>query len=130
TYFATKLYDNFLDNPVLLAAPVLAVLALLGIKVFASRGLYLKAFYSSCATIVTITLTGVIGLFPNLIPSSMDPRYSLTIFNSSSSIYTLKIMTAVALVFVPVVIAYQLWVYRTFRQKLNSEEVLSDNSAY
>jgi cytochrome d ubiquinol oxidase subunit II len=47
----------------------------------------------------------------------MDPNHSLTIFNSSSSIYTLKIMTAVALLFVPIVIAYQIWAYRVFRQK-------------
>jgi cytochrome d ubiquinol oxidase subunit II len=77
-----------------------------------------------------ITLTGVIGLYPNLIPSSLDPAYSLNIFNASSSVYTLKIMTVVALLFMPVVIAYQIWVYRVFRGKLVIEEVLKDREAY
>ncbi|MDA8078093.1 MAG: cytochrome d ubiquinol oxidase subunit II [Nitrospiraceae bacterium] len=123
TYFATALYTNYLNNPVLFAVPVLAVLSLLGIKVFAAMGQHLKAFYASCATILLVTFTGVIGLFPNLIPSNLDRNYSLTIFNSSSSIYTLRIMTVVALVFVPVVIAYQIWTYRVFRQKTTADDV-------
>lgn len=130
TYFATNLYANYIDNPVWFAAPLLAVLALLGIKIFSARGQYLKAFYSSCVTILMVTFTGVIGLYPNLIPSNMDSRYSLTIFNSSSSPYTLKIMTVVALIFVPIVIAYQVWIYRIFRHKISAEEVLADEESY
>ena len=64
---------------------------------------------------MTVTLTGIVGLYPNLVPSSLDPAFSLTAFNSSSSIYTLRIMTVVAVIFVPIVIAYQAWVYRVFR---------------
>lgn len=130
TAFATDLYTNYVENPVWFAVPAAAVLALLGIKIFAVKGAYLKAFYSSCLTILTVTFTGVIGLYPNLIPSNIDKNYSLTIFNSSSSPYTLKIMTIVALIFVPVVIAYQIWVYRIFRQKLTVDEVLNDKESY
>jgi cytochrome d ubiquinol oxidase subunit II len=111
TYFETNLYANYLSHYALLIAPLVAVAALLGIKLFASKGQYLKAFFSSCLTIVAVTFTGVIGLYPNLIPSRIDSNYSLTIFNSSSSVYTLKIMTVVALIFVPVVIVYQIWAY-------------------
>ena len=123
TKFATNLYSNFVGTPVLFVMPILAVLALLGIKIFAAKGALLTAFASSCVTILSVTFTGVIGLFPNLIPSSIDPRYSLTIFNSSSSPYTLKIMTGVALVFVPIVIAYQAWNYRVFRKKIDPNEM-------
>ncbi len=130
TWFATHLYGNYLRNFVWLPVPLLAVLSLLGIKFFAGKGRYLTAFYSSCVTILMVTFTGVIGLYPNLIPSSIDPGYSLTIFNSSSSIYTLKIMTAVALLFVPIVIAYQIWIYRIFRHSISREEILSDREAY
>jgi len=130
TAFATNLYKNYLDNPVWFAIPAAAVLALLGIKIFAVKGAYLKAFYSSCLTILTVTFTGIIGLYPNLIPSSIDKNYSLTIFNSSSSPYTLKIMTVVAVLFVPVVIAYQIWVYRVFRNKITVSEVLEDKESY
>lgn len=121
TAFATNLYANYLNMPVWFLFPVLAVLSLLSIKLLGSQGKSLAAFYSSCLTILMVTFTGVIGLFPNLIPSSLDPAYSLTIYNSSSSIYTLKIMTVVALVFVPIVIAYQIWHYRVFRDKLSPD---------
>ena len=121
TAFATNLYANYLSMPVWFLFPALAVLSLLGIKILGSKGKGLAAFYSSCLTILMVTFTGVIGLFPNLIPSSLDPAYSLTIYNSSSSIYTLKIMTVVALVFVPTVIAYQIWHYRVFRSKLSTD---------
>jgi cytochrome d ubiquinol oxidase subunit II len=130
TNFATKLYGNYLRNPVLLVVPLLAVAALIGIKVFAMKGQTLAAFASSCVTILMVVFTGVIGLFPNLIPSSIDPAYSLTIYNSSSSAYTLKIMTAVAFVVVPIVILYKIWVYRVFRGPLVVEEVLRDKQAY
>ncbi|MGE5174562.1 MAG: cytochrome d ubiquinol oxidase subunit II [Betaproteobacteria bacterium] len=126
----TRLYDNYLNTPLLLAAPVLAVAALFSIKVFLEKGSPLKAFASSCVTIVAVVSTGVIGLFPNLIPSSIDPVHSLTIFNSSSSIYTLKIMTVVALLFVPIVIAYKVWVYRIFRSRITDADVLGNEEAY
>ena len=130
TYFATNLYANYLNNPILLIVPLVAVLSLLLVRVFAAKEAHLKAFYASCVTIVTVTFTGVIGLYPNLIPSSISPAHSLTIFNSSSSVYTLKIMTVVALIFVPVVIAYQIWTYRVFRHKTVSQDVAGHNEAY
>ena len=130
TAFATNLYANYLENPGWFVVPVTAVLALMGIKLFALKGSYLGSFYSSCLTVLTVTFTGVIGLYPNLIPSSLDRNYSLTIFNSSSSPYTLKIMTVVALIFVPIVIGYQIWVYRIFRQKLTVDEVLKEGESY
>ncbi len=130
TAFATKLYDNYLSNPLLLVAPLLAVFALIGIRVFLALGKRLFAFASSCVTIVMVVFTGVIGLFPNLIPSSIDPAYSLTIFNSSSSVYTLKIMTVVAFIFVPIVIGYKIWVYRLFRSVVTVDQVIKDEQAY
>ena len=130
TAFSTKLYDNYLSFPLLLIVPVLAVAALLGIKVFLAKGSPLMAFASSCVTIVMVVFTGVIGLFPNLIPSSIDTVHSLTIFNSSSSMYTLKIMTVVALVFVPIVIAYKIWVYRLFRSTVTARAVAESEQMY
>lgn len=115
TGFATALYANYLDSPVLFSVPLIAVLSLAGIKFFSSRGRYPAAFFSSSFAILSVTATGLAGLYPNLIPSSIDPGYSLTIFNSSSSVYTLRIMTVVALVFMPTVIAYQVWMHRIFR---------------
>jgi cytochrome d ubiquinol oxidase subunit II len=130
TKFATDLYNNFVIAPFMFALPALAVLGLLGIKVFSAKGRQLAAFFSSCLTIVMVVATGLFGLFPRLLPSSMDSAYTLTAFNASSSEYTLKIMTVVALIFVPIVIAYQIWVYRVFSGKLTVEEVAGDTQAY
>ncbi len=130
TAFATKLYDNYMSTPILLIVPLVAVAALIGIRIFLARGKPLLAFTSSCVTIVAVVFTGVIGLFPNLIPSSIDPAHSLTIYNSSSSAYTLMIMTVVALVFVPIVIGYKIWVYRIFRFRVTADTVMKNEQAY
>lgn len=130
TYPATKLYDNYLRAPVLIAIPLVAVVSLILIKVFAAKGENGKAFIFSCLTIVFVVFTGVTGLFPNLLPSNIDPASNLTIFNSSSSAITLKLMTVVALIVVPIVIAYKIWVYRIFRAPVTAEDVLGDKQAY
>ena len=130
TEFATNLYANYIAKPLLLVVPLIAVLSLTGIKIFSVKEKYTAAFIASCSTIVMITFTGVIGLYPNLIPSSIDPNYSLTIFNSSSSMYTLTIMTVVALIFVPIIIAYQIWTYRVFKHKVTADDVLEGKELY
>lgn len=130
TYPVTKLYDNYLKTPVLLIIPVIAVLSLLLIKVFTVKVQLHRAFIFSCLTITFVCFTGIAGLFPNLIPSSLDPASHLTIYNSSSSPYTLKLMAIVAFIFVPIVIAYKIWVYRIFRARVTSEDVLGDSEAY
>jgi cytochrome d ubiquinol oxidase subunit II len=122
SYFATNLAANYLRYPVWLIVPVLAVLCLGAVKLWARRGKIGRAFSASSAAIVFITFTGIVGLFPNLIPSRLDPASSLTLANSSSTPYTLKIMTVVALVFVPIVIAYQIWIHRVFRHKTPVED--------
>jgi cytochrome d ubiquinol oxidase subunit II len=109
---------------------VLAVAALLSVRFFLAKGAPLAAFAASCVTILGVVFTGVIGLFPNLIPSSLDPLFSLSIYNSSSSAYTLRIMTLVAFIFVPIVIAYKIWVYRIFRGRVTAEGVALDHEAY
>ncbi len=130
TYPATKLYDNFLKAPVFLLIPVIAVVSLLLVKVCIAKSSFHKAFLFSCLTIVFVVFTGVTGLFPNLIPSSIDPASNLTIFNSSSSLLTLKIMTVVAGIFVPIVICYKIWVYRLFRGRVSDGDVLENPDAY
>ena len=130
TYFATKLFDNYVARPYLLAIPLAAVAGLCCIKLFAAKKQMFRAFISSCAAILFVVATGVAGLFPNLIPSSIDANYSLTIFNSSSSQGTLAIMTVVALVFVPIVIGYKIWVYRVFREKVSPDTAVRDPLGY
>ena len=130
TGFSTKLYDNFLSHPGWLLVPVGAVAALLLVKILHARGRIPGAFFSSCALIVLVVATGLVGLFPNLIPSNLDPGASLTIFNSSSGPYTLRLMTIVAAIFVPIVIVYQVIVYRFFREKTTPGSLADHTEGY
>jgi cytochrome bd ubiquinol oxidase subunit II len=129
TWFATSLYQNYLSYPVLLLIPLITVVALLTVRVFIAKSAWWKAWFASSLTIVGTTLFGVVGLYPNLLPSSLNPAYSLTIFNSSSSPLTLKIMLGVTLFFVPIVLIYQIWGYHLFKDKV-TEEDLGTEQAY
>jgi len=126
----TKLLDNYFSMPALAVIPLVAVGSLLAVKLFMAKKAWHRAFAASCATVLFVAFTGVAGLYPNLIPSSLDPAWSLTIFNSSSSQYTLTIMAVVAFVFVPIVIAYKIWVYRVFRARVTEDDVLKRSEAY
>ncbi|OGR25476.1 MAG: cytochrome d ubiquinol oxidase subunit II [Desulfobacca sp. RBG_16_60_12] len=126
TRFQTPLFNNYGERPVLLLIPTLAVASLIYTYVLIRKTAWWKAWFSSCLTIVSVTLFGVVGLYPNLFPSRLDPAASLTAFNSASSPLTLKIMLGVALTFVPLVIAYQTWVHFLFKGKVKEEDVTYD----
>jgi cytochrome d ubiquinol oxidase subunit II len=128
TWFATPLYRNYLNNPLLFAVPLITVAALLLTRLFIASGAWWRAWFASGLTILTATLFGVIGMYPNTFPSSLNPAYSLTVSNSSSSPMTLGIMLVVALIFVPTVIAYQWWAYHLFRDKVAYETLKSEES--
>lgn len=81
------------------------------------------AFALTGLTIVLGTAVIFTGLFPKVMPSTVDPAYSLTIYNASSSQLTLKVMTFLALIFVPVILAYQAWSYYVFRQRVTREAI-------
>jgi len=122
--FSTRLYDNFLAYPFLFAVILLAVAALFAIRIFMAKKAYFKAWFASAATIVACTFYGVIGLFPNMFPSNIDTAYSLTAHNASSSPLTLKIMLLVVILFVPIVLAYQIWTYHFFKGKVTEEDMV------
>ncbi len=128
TYIFTPLYDNYLANPVLFLVPVISVAGIFGIRYFIQKRTFFLAWVSSAVTIVFCTFFGVIGLFPNLFPSSIDPEYSLSAFNASSSPLTLKIMLIVVLLFVPVVLAYQVWAYKLFSVKVTDEDMAHEET--
>jgi len=130
TAFATKLYDNYLAQPLLFVVPLLAVAALVLVKALHLRSRSLGSFLASGATILLVVATALVGLFPNLIPSNLDPQASLTAYNSSSGPYTLRVMTIVAAIFVPIVIVYQFLVYRFFRAKLTKSSVAGEGGQY
>jgi cytochrome d ubiquinol oxidase subunit II len=76
------------------------------------------AFGLTGLTIVLVTAAAFHALYPNVMISTLNPAWSLTVYNASSSPYTLRIMSGVALVMVPVVLAYQGWTYWVFRKRI------------
>lgn len=120
---ATQLWDNYFENPLLLAIPLLAVAGLLLTRLFLGQAGCWKAWFASGLTILACTLFGVIGLYPTMLPSTLDPAYSITVQGAASTPLTLKIMLVVALIFVPIVIACQTWVYVLFKGKVTQEDL-------
>jgi cytochrome d ubiquinol oxidase subunit II len=129
SFFATRLYDNYLAHPALFVVIIATVAALLGTKLFLKKQAMFKAWFASALTIIGATFFGVLGLYPNMLPSNLDPNFSLTAHNASASPLTLKIMLIVALIFVPIVLVYQTWVYKIFSGKV-TDEVLSYDESY
>jgi cytochrome d ubiquinol oxidase subunit II len=79
------------------------------------------AFALVAVNIVFTLITFFTILYPRLMISSTSPLYSLTIYNASSSPYTLQVMTIVALIFVPIVLVYQGWTYYVFRKRVSTD---------
>jgi len=103
--------------------PILAV-ALLAASIWLVRSkIFAWAFALTGLTIAAIVAAIFIGMYPNVMTSTIDPAYSLTVFNASSSTMTLQIMSVVALIFVPIVLGYQTWSYWVFRKRIGREEV-------
>jgi cytochrome d ubiquinol oxidase subunit II len=116
-----RLMLNFLYQPILLLAPLGAAAAIASIGALLRRGEATKAFVASALAIVGLMATAGAGLFPNLVPALDDSSLSLTLYNSSSSFNTLKTMLIIAGIFMPLVIGYTIWIYRTFKGKVSLE---------
>jgi len=82
------------------------------------------AFAASALTIVLAVVVLFVVLFPDVMPSSTNPAFSLTTTNASSTSYTLGIMTVVAVIFTPLVLLYQGWTYWVFRHRITAETKL------
>lgn len=114
-YFATDILANGW------IPALLAVVALITTGVFVKQDKSGLAFIAGSLTIVLATVMVFAGLFPRIMISTLNPEWSLTIYNASSSPYTLKVMTIVALIFVPIVLAYQIWTYTIFKKRISGD---------
>ncbi|MFB7075470.1 cytochrome d ubiquinol oxidase subunit II, partial [Streptomyces sp. NPDC056290] len=81
------------------------------------------SFALSGVTIVAAVAMLFLTLFPNVMPSTLDADWSLTVTNASSSPYTLKIMTWLAVIATPVVLLYQGWTYWVFRKRIGTQHI-------
>ncbi|HEM6860356.1 TPA: cytochrome d ubiquinol oxidase subunit II [Providencia stuartii] len=102
---------NFNNYPVLWALPALGVVLPLLTMLFSKADKNALAFVSSSLTIACIILTCGVAMFPFIMPSNIMPNASLTMWDATSSLFTLQVMTVVAIIFVPIVLAYTAWCY-------------------
>lgn len=104
-------------------AAAIAALALIASVIANLRDREGWAFGFGAATVVFAVLTLWFALFPNVMVSSTDPNFSLTIENASSTDYTLTIMTWAAVIFLPLVLLYQGWTYWVFRKRVTRSHI-------
>ncbi len=113
----TELHRNYLKYPIIFMLPAILLASFFCIRLFIAKGSPWISFACTMLLIITLFMTAFAGLYPNFLLSLIDPNENLTVSRSSSGSNTLVIMTGVALVMVPVVIACQAFVYRVFRFK-------------
>jgi cytochrome bd ubiquinol oxidase subunit II len=112
-----EITDRYVDDIWPVVFPAGALAALVAAWVYVRRGEDFRAFIASSVMIALLLISGGIGLYPNLIVSTLDPAYSLTIFNAASADNTLVICLIFALIGMPFVLAYTTGVYYIFRGK-------------
>jgi cytochrome d ubiquinol oxidase subunit II len=115
--------DNFHARPLLWAVPGIGFIG----SGLAAAGLWIRrdltAFAGSSLATFGIIATVGLSMFPFILPSSIDPRASLTVWNASSSHATLFVMLIVTTVMLPVILLYTAWVYRMLFGRVTAEEV-------
>ncbi|PZE80015.1 cytochrome d ubiquinol oxidase subunit II [Curtobacterium sp. MCBD17_032] len=110
-------------TPASLVLSVVAAVALVVAVLCAARGREGRAFTLMAVTIAAVVLAMFTAVFPDVMPASNDPANSLTVANASSGDYTLTVMSWVAVVFLPLVLAYQAWTYWVFRKRVSRATV-------
>jgi len=121
--YVPHLSQRIKENPWLFFIPVAMVLAVANIARRITQQRYRQAFLSSAVVISLLLILIAVELYPNLVLSSVDEKYNLTVQNAASSTKSLKIMLIVAAIGVPLVGIYTAFVYKTFRGKVKLDEM-------
>ncbi len=119
TYFYTDILSKLGVNPGFV--PIAGATAFLLSFYFIRRKKMGWAFVLVAISIAFAILSEFMILFPRVMVSRLNPEWSLTIYNAASSPYTLRVMTIIAIIFVPIVLAYQGWSYWVFRKRISGE---------
>lgn len=117
-FYANFLFENITKNILFWIFFLLLLLSIFYIPIGLKSQKYYLTFISSSLVITSVIALSAISLFPNLVPSSISPDFNLTAYNSSSSQYTLKVMLIIASIGMPIVIAYTIFMYKTFKGKV------------
>lgn len=119
TFFsASYLFDGVMKNSLFWILIVFVFGGMLYIPVGVKSQKFGRAFFASSLTIAAMIGLAALSLFPRIVPSSLDLNYSLTIYNASSSQNTLTTMLIIALLGMPIVVAYTIFIYRVFKGKV------------
>ncbi len=120
-------FANYTAHPWMLAGPALGVAGALASLAFLRVREEIGALLSSALAVFGIISTVGLSMFPFILPSSIDPRSSLTVWDASSSHLTLFVMLVATVIFVPVVIAYTTWVYHVLWGKVDVRSIADGN---
>jgi cytochrome bd ubiquinol oxidase subunit II len=102
--------------------PVAAVAVLFAAGYFINNKMEGWAFIMVALNILLTQSAFFLMNFPNVMPSTTNPEWSLTIYNTSASQYTLSVLSIIALVFIPIILAYQGWTYYIFRKRISTDK--------
>lgn len=116
------LFEGMLGNPLFWALFLLLLVAMIALPVLLKAKRLFAAFLASSAVIATMIGLSAVSLFPRLVPSLTDLAYSLTIRNASSTPATLTVMLVIALIGMPIVIGYTIFIYRVFKGRVELNE--------
>ncbi|AOJ25902.1 MULTISPECIES: cytochrome d ubiquinol oxidase subunit II [Burkholderia] len=117
---------NYGEFPWMIAAPVVGIAGGLLALLLAGSKQEKTAFFCTGLMITGVILTAGFSMFPFIMPSSLDPRSSLTVWDSTSSHLTLQVMLFAVIVFLPIILLYTSWVYRVMRGKV-TRQTLEEN---
>lgn len=121
---STQLFENFNEHTFLYIVPLLSlVTGISGVILFLRRKMG-TSFSMLISTIALTFATFFIGMFPNMLPSSIGREFTLTCYNSSSSKLTLTLMLIITAIMVPIVLGYQIWSHFLFRKKIKKEDAI------
>jgi cytochrome d ubiquinol oxidase subunit II len=123
-------FDNYRAHPWTMIAPLLGLAGPLLTALLLVRRKPLGAFLASAVGLVGIIATPGLAMFPFILPSSSEPRASLTVWDASSSQLTLFIMLIAVVIFLPIILAYTAWVYRVLHGKITPKMFETNRQAY
>jgi cytochrome d ubiquinol oxidase subunit II len=115
--FRQQITARYVDDIWPVIFPAAALVAILMAYRFVRQGREFAAFLASSVTVALLVISGAVGMFPNLIISTTDSAYNLTIYNAASADSTLIVCLIVAVIGIPFILAYTAGVYYFFRGK-------------
>ncbi len=121
--YIPHLSDDFKSQPALFIVPVLTFLAIANIPRLSAKRKFRQAFFFSALSIAFLLVLVAIELYPTMLLSTLDPTYSIDVYNAASSEKSLGIMLIFAAIGIPLVGGYTYFVYKTFAGKVELDEM-------